>query len=402
MPIGRQGDAPDEGLSADRLRKAVADLLVLHDPDTTDRTAFLEAVFDAGLAWVHHPPGAGGLGADPGLQPVVDETLRSAGAPRPEPGIAMGMAAPTLAVHGTPEQCRRFLRPLYAGERWCQLFSEPGAGSDLAGLACRAVPDGDTWIVNGQKVWSTLAHEARWGLLIARTDPDVAKHRGLTYFVCDMLAPGVEVRPLRQITGDAEFNEVYLSDVRLPDDLRLGPVGDGWSVAMTTLLHERVAVSRGGRSTPGGGPIGEAVRLYAQRAAGDAARRDRLMSLWVQAEVLRLGRLRASELRRRGISGFHGPITKLAWATLNQHITNFCIDLLGPEGMLYPSGYGRPRDAAGPPSEDFPYRFLRARANSIEGGTSEVLRNTLGEQALGLPREPRADKDVPWRDIPRS
>jgi alkylation response protein AidB-like acyl-CoA dehydrogenase len=247
-----------------------------------------------------------------------------------------------------------------------------------------------------------LPHEARWGLLIARTDPDVAKHRGLTYFVCDMLAPGVEVRPLRQITGDAEFNEVYLTDVRLGDDLRLGAVGDGWSVVMTTLLHERVAVSRGGRPTRGGGPIAEAVRLYAERGDGDGARRDRLMGLWVEAEVLRLGRMRASELRRRGASGFHGPMAKVAWANLNQRITHYCMDLLGPEGTLYPSGYGDSSDAAAPASGDVRYRFLRARANSIEGGTSEVLRNTLAEQALGLPREPRTEKDVPWRAIPRS
>src|SRR5256714_3095506 len=169
------------------------------------------------------------------------------------------MAAPTSATHGTPEQRARFLRPLFSGEDiWCQLFSEPGAGSDLAGLATRAVRDGDEWIVNGQKVWTTLAHIARFGLLVARTDPDLPKHRGLTYFICDMQADGVDVRPLRQLTGDAEFNEVYLNDVRLSDDLRLGGPGDGWRVSMTTLMHERVSIG-GGRAQRGSGAIGVAV-----------------------------------------------------------------------------------------------------------------------------------------------
>jgi alkylation response protein AidB-like acyl-CoA dehydrogenase len=391
---------------ADQVQRAAEALLAAHDPKTTDRKAFLEARFDAGLAWVHYPPGAGGLGLDAHLQRVAEAALHAAGAPRPDMGrniIGLGMAAPTLATHGTPEQHRDFLRPLYAGEIWCQLFSEPGSGSDLAGLATRAVRDGDEWVVNGQKVWTTLAHAARWGLLVARTDPDVPKHRGLTYFICDMCASGVEVRPLRQITGEAEFNEVYLTDVRLPDRLRLGDVGDGWRVSMTTLMHERVAVGSGSRSTRGSGAIANAVRLYAEHGTTDPIRSDHLMRVWVEAEVLRLTQMRASEMRKRGTPGPEGSVSKLAWAELNQRITNFCVNLMGPHGALFPSGYEmrRPEEVsltAGDPR----HLFLRTRANSIEGGTSEVLRNILAERVLGLPGDPRVDKDLPWRDVPRS
>jgi alkylation response protein AidB-like acyl-CoA dehydrogenase len=387
--------------SAARVRAAVDEVLAAHDPAAADRRAFLEAVFDAGLAWVHHSVGAGGLGLEPSLQRLADDALWAAGAPRPAAGIAMGMAAPTLAAHGTAAQHQRFLRPLYAGEKWCQLFSEPGAGSDLASLATRARRDGDGWLVTGQKVWSTLAHEARWGLLIARTDPDLPKHQGLTYFICDMQAAGVEVRALRQITGDAEFNEVYLTDVRLGDDLRLGDVGEGWRVAMTTLLHERVAVTGGRRSTRGAGVIDDAVRHYREHCGADPARREELMRLWVDAEVLRLAKLRAADLRRQGRAGPEGPMFKVGWARLNQRITEYCLRAAGPAATLYPPGYDR-LATDDDPAADIRYRFLRARANSIEGGTSEVVRNTVAERGLGLPPEPRSDKDTPWRLTARS
>src|SRR5690242_20452791 len=205
-----------------------------------DPLPFLQARFDAGLAWVHFPTGLGGLDQPRSAQAVVDAELAAAGMPDNNPrriGIGLGMAAPTILTHGTDEQRTRWLRALWTGEEvWCQLFSEPGAGSDLAALGTRAVPDGDTWIVNGQKVWTSIAHEARWGILVTRTDPDVPKHAGMTYFVCDMTDPGVEVRPLRQITGEAEFNEVFLTDVRIPDSQRLGAIGGGWRVAQTTLM----------------------------------------------------------------------------------------------------------------------------------------------------------------------
>jgi alkylation response protein AidB-like acyl-CoA dehydrogenase len=390
--------------ATDVLRR-VDELLAAHPLAGTDRKTFLAAQFDAGLAWVHFPEGAGGLGLPPRMQRVIDQALNKAGAPLPDVArniIGMGMAAPTIAVHGTPEQRARYLRPLFTGEEiWCQLFSEPGSGSDLAGLATRAVRDGDEWIVNGQKVWTTLAHISRFGLLVARTDPDLPKHLGLTYFICDMQAEGVDVRPLRQMTGDAEFNEVYLSDARLSDDLRLGGEGEGWRVAMTTLMNERVSIG-GGRAQRGSGAIAAAVDVWKRTGCDDPARRDELMKLWVAAEVNRLTNIRAGQMRRTGTPGPEGSVAKLTFAELNQKISELCVDLMGAEGQLY-ADYDNPRrEAVGFWTGDPRYFFLRARANSIEGGTSEVLRNILGERVLGLPGEPRTDKDLPWRDVPRS
>lgn len=245
------------------------ELLAAFPPSEVDRLDFLRARFDAGLAWVHFPVGLGGLGAPRALQAVVTAELAAAGAPDNDPrriGIGLGMAAPTILRYGTAEQQRRWLRPLWTGEEvWCQLFSEPGAGSDLAALATRAVLDADgVWTVDGQKVWTSSAHTARWAILIARTDPTVPKHQGITYFVCDMTDPGVEVRPLRQITGEAEFNEVFLTGVRIPDTDRLGAVGEGWRVAQTTLNNERVAI--GGQAVPReGGLIGMVAETWRTR-----------------------------------------------------------------------------------------------------------------------------------------
>src|SRR3984957_11914770 len=237
-------NASETGAAAD-LRAAVRSFCAEHDPAATSRAAFLSARFDAGLAAVHYPVGHGGLGLPRTLQPVADEEVARVGGPRLREGrhgTGLAMAAPTIIAFGNDEQKTWWLKPLWLGDEiWCQLFSEPGAGSDLAGLATRAVRDGDEWVVNGQKVWTSLAHHARWGLLLARTDPDVPKHQGLSYFIVDMHAPGVEVRPLRQLTGEAEFNEVFLTDVRGPDAHRLGDVGEGWKVANATLMNERVS-----------------------------------------------------------------------------------------------------------------------------------------------------------------
>src|SRR2546423_4157207 len=265
-----------------------------------DRLEFLRARFDAGLAWISFPEGLGGLGAPRALQQVVDDAFAAAGAPDNEPlriGIGLGMAAPTILRHGTDEQRKRWLRPLWTGEEvWCQLFSEPGAGSDLAALGTRAVRTGDDWVVNGQKVWTSLAHEARWAILIARTDPSLPKHQGITYFVCDMTAPGVEVRPLRQITGEAEFNEVFLTDVRIPDAHRLGAVGEGWRVAQTTLMNERVAIG-GGAAPRESGMIGAVTQAWRSNpAVRTPGALDQLMKLWVSAET---GRIAAQRLREQ-------------------------------------------------------------------------------------------------------
>jgi alkylation response protein AidB-like acyl-CoA dehydrogenase len=264
----------------------VDELLAQVDPKAVPPAEFLGSRFDAGLAWVWFPEGLGGLGLAPELQTVVDRAMVKAGAPNEAERnvIGYGMGAPTVLTHGTDQQRWRWLRPLFTCEEiWCQLFSEPGAGSDVAGLSTRAVRDGDEWVVNGQKVWTTLAHTARWGMLVARTDPYVPKHRGMTYFVVDMHGPGVEVRPLRQMTGDAEFNEVFLTDVRIPDTDRLDEVGAGWRVATTTLMNERVAIG-GGVSARGTGPIGRAVEIYKSRPDRSPAQRDQLMRLWVDTE----------------------------------------------------------------------------------------------------------------------
>ena len=374
------------------------------DPKQTEAKEFLGRQYDLGLAWVHFPEGYGGLGAAPKLQKVINETLGKAGAPLPAAinVIGYGMGAPTIVTHGSEEQKQRYLRPLFTCEEiWCQLFSEPGAGSDVAGLAAKAVKDGDEWIVNGQKVWTTLAHLSRWGMLVARTDPDAPKHKGMTYFVVDMHAPGVEVKPLYQITGEAEFNEVFFTDVRIPDAERLSEPGDGWRVVLTTLMNERVAIG-GGTPARGGGFIGECVKTWKKVGGADPAKRDQLMKLWVDAEVLRLTNIRASQLRSVGNPGPEGSIGKIVSATLNKAISEFTVGLLGAEGMLKPDGYPmeRPRHAmmwANPQQA-----FLRTRANSIEGGTTEIAKNILGERVLGLPGDVRVDKDLPWSKVPRS
>ncbi|GGQ07733.1 acyl-CoA dehydrogenase family protein [Streptomyces roseolilacinus] len=392
-------------VTAADLRDRVRALLAAHPPATTARADFLNARFDAGLAWVHYPQGLGGLGAPPALQAVVDAELAAAGAPDNDPrriGIGLGMAAPTILAYGTEEQKRRFLRPLWTGEEvWCQLFSEPGAGSDLAALGTRAVRDGDGWVVDGQKVWTSSAHLARWAILIARTDPDAPKHRGITYFLCDMTDPGVEVRPLRQITGEAEFNEVFLTGVRIPDDHRLGEVGDGWAVARTTLMNERVAIG-GARIPREGGMIGRAARTWRDRP--ELRTHDlhqRLLDLWVEAEVARLTGERLRQQLAVGRPGPEGSAMKLAFARLNQQISGLEVELLAQDGLLYDDWTMRRPELVDFTGREAGYRYLRSKGNSIEGGTSEVLLNIVAERVLGLPAEPRDDKDVPWKDLAR-
>ena len=326
-------------MDADELRQRVREFLAAHDPATTERLTFLRERFDAGLAWISFPEGLGGLGAPRVLQSIVDGEFAAAGAPDNNPlriGIGLGMAAPTILRHGTDAQRRRYLRPLWTGEEvWCQLFSEPGAGSDLAALATRAVREGDDWIVNGQKVWTSMAHEARFAILIARTDPDVPKHAGLTYFICDMHAPGVEVRPLRQITGEAEFNEVFLTDVRLPDSLRLGGIGEGWQVARTTLMNERVAI--GGGAVPREyGMIGVVAGTWRERPElRTPGQHDTLLRLWVAAEAGRLAAQRLREQLAAGQPGAEGSAVKYAYAKLNAEISGFELEFLGAEGLRY-------------------------------------------------------------------
>jgi alkylation response protein AidB-like acyl-CoA dehydrogenase len=332
-----------------------------------------------------------------------------AGAKRPEHREFFGltMAGPTMVTYVDGEAHHRMLRRMFTGEdAWCQLFSEPGAGSDLAGLATRAVRDGDEWVISGQKVWNTLAHVADRGMLVARTDPEAPKHKGLTYFALDMHAPGVDVRPLRQMTGEAEFNEVYMTDVRVPDSDRIGGVGEGWRVAMTTLMNERTTIGGGsGAPTRGSGAIAEAVRIWCDEVADkQPVARDRLIRLWIEAEVLRLTNLRGSQNRKAGTPGPEGSIVKLKFAEVNMAIYELCVDLLGSaalEGYDYVMRRSENLGLVGPPGSARKM-FLRSRANSIEGGTSEIQRNILGERVLGLPGDVRVDKDIPWSQVPRS
>jgi len=396
-----------EQTQAEDLRKRVRDLLASRDPAALPRLEFLRARFDAGLAWVHYPPGLGGLGLPRSLQPVVDAEFTAAGAPDNDPariGIGLGMAAPTILAYGTEEQKERWLRPLWTGEEvWCQLFSEPGAGSDLAGLATRAVRDeaGERWLVTGQKVWTSIAHAARWGLLLARTDPDVPKHAGLTYFACDMTVPGVEVRPLRQLTGEAEFNEVFLAEAAVRDADRIGEVGEGWRVAQATLMNERVAIG-GGAVPREGGMAGVAAAAWRDRPERRTpGLHDRLIRLWADAEVARLAGARLRQQLAAGQPGPEGSAAKIVFARLNQDLSAWDLEFAGADGLRYDDWSLRRPEAVSFFGRGPGYRYLRARGNSIEGGTSEILRGIIAERVLGLPAEARADTGVPWKDLPR-
>jgi alkylation response protein AidB-like acyl-CoA dehydrogenase len=408
-----QGKAAAPSTSTDpetqKVTAAINALLAEHDPTAMDNVAFRGARFDAGLAWVHFAEGDGGLGLRPELNRVVERRLKEAGAEPTHPStFFMALAGPTIATHADDAVKERFLRPMFTGEeRWCQLFSEPGAGSDFAGLGTRAERDGDEWVVNGQKVWNTLAHIADFGMLVTRTDPEAPKHKGMTYFALDMASEGVEVRPLRQITGEAEFNEVYMTDVRVPDAHRVGAVGEGWRASLTTLMNERNAIGGGGGGAPKrGAAANDAVEVWQQmdESRKDAATKDRLMQFWVEAEVGRLTNMRASQNAKSGNPGPEMSIAKLAYSELNKGLYEFCMDLMGADALIeYDYTFRRPEESvASGGAHGLRYAFLRVRANSIEGGTSEIMRNILGEQVLGLPGEPRVDKSIAWNQVPRN
>jgi alkylation response protein AidB-like acyl-CoA dehydrogenase len=401
-------------MTEEELRERTRALLKEIDPDKVDQFTFRGAQFDHGLAFVHFPEGYGGLGLSPKMQAIVNDEIRRHAKTVYDDlyvnpiGIAMG--APTVLTYASDDVKRRLLRPMFTGEEiWCQMFSEPGAGSDVAGLATRAVRDGDDWVLNGQKVWTTLAHISKWGMLVARTNPDVPKHEGMSYFLIDMQTPGVEVLPLYQITGEAEFNEVFLNDVRIPKDSILGAEGQGWQVAITTLMNERAALGAGS-GQKGGGPIGVLLGLWQDHreahgtGAATAVIRDRIARLYIESELLRLTSARARAAQRSGNPGPEGSVGKLAQAELYKRVWECGLDILGADSLVYEAGYEL-RRPTGEERRDrvalAKYQFLRSRANSIEGGTSEVMRNILGERVLGLPGEPRVDKGIPWKDVPR-
>ncbi|MBK5224089.1 MAG: acyl-CoA dehydrogenase family protein [Acidimicrobiia bacterium] len=395
-----------------------------------DQRAFLRQIGEAGWAMPEWEVEYSGAGLSTDQAAIVEDLKDDYRVPRSFNILGFGLAAPTLRQWATEEQKQFFLSGMAQGDYWCQLFSEPGNGSDVAGLAMRAERDGDEWIMNGQKVWTSGAHMSKWGMLVARTNPDQPKHKGISYFILDMEAPGVEVRPLRQITGDAEFNEVFLTDVRVPDKWRIGPEGEGWSVAQTTLLNERVALSGafgGGarrRRRPAAAPAaGSAPAKSTERkdkprevgagmVGGGAVMdglireaksngtwknpvvRDRIVQLYITGRVSALNIQRAAAQRKAGGQpGPEGSIAKLFGTEFNMKAQVLSADLMvGPMAWEPDDGASAMRARA----------FLRSRGNSIEGGTSEIQRNIIGDRVLGLPREPDMSKGLPWKDVPRN
>jgi len=384
------------------VRARVERLLVEHGDD--DETTFLGAQFDAGLARMDYPVGLGGLDAEPKLQEIVDEALEAVGRRYPwiRNPMGIGMCGPTIVARGTRAQQERFLRPIFtAEEMWCQLFSEPGAGSDVAGLATRAVADGDEWIVNGSKIWTSLAHQARFGLLLARTDPEAPKHKGLSAFIIDMHQPGVEVRPIRSMAGASGFNEVFFTDATVPDAMRVGDVGDGWRTANATLMNERVSI--GSEVAPrGSGPIAGAMAAWKACPNPNPVRRDRLMRLWIDAEVLRLGSLRAQAKRAKGVPGPEGSVLKLLSGRVQTNASELVVDLMGADGMVCSPYTTEARDEREVMRGDPVLSFVGSPGATIAGGTTQIQMNILGERVLGLPREPGLDPNTPWSQIPRN
>jgi alkylation response protein AidB-like acyl-CoA dehydrogenase len=346
---------------------------------------------------VPHWPAPYGLGADPLSQLVIDEELKSAGVHRPINPIGIGWAGPTLVYAGTDAQKERWLWPMLAGEEfWCQLFSESGAGSDLASLGTKAVPDGDDFVVSGQKVWTSFAHVAKWGILLARTDSAAPKHRGISYFVCDMRAPGVDVRPLVDMTGEHAFNEVFFDEVRIPGDQLIGDVNGGWELAKVTLGNERVSLSGEG-ALWGNGPTA-ADLLDVVRPASDAldpVLRQRLVEVFAEGEILRVLRLRTVSAVLAGKApGPEASVRKAIADAHGQHVMELGRDLAGAFSMLEGSGplggWARERRAA--PARwsgaSWSGGFLFSPALTVGGGTAEVQRNIVAEKVLGLPRDP--------------
>jgi alkylation response protein AidB-like acyl-CoA dehydrogenase len=354
---------------------------------------------DQGLVAPHWPK-PWGLGADPTHQLIVDEELKRAGVRRPENTIGIGWAGPTLVHAGTAEQKDRYLLPLLAGEEvWCQLFSEPGAGSDLASLTTRAERDGDQWVVNGQKVWTSFAHSAQFGILLARTEPDSPMHQGISYFICPMDTPGITVRALVDMTGAHTFNEVFLDEVRLPAENLVGRRGEGWSLAKVTLGNERVSLSGSGALWGMGPSAADLVELVrGSPRAADPLVRQRLARLWIDGEILRLLRLRTVSAAVAGMEpGPEASVRKALADEHGQHVMALARDLAGARGMLQSAGptgadsRGRPQaGAAGWPDPLWSFGFLFAPALTIGGGTSEVQRNIIAERTLGLPHDPPA------------
>jgi alkylation response protein AidB-like acyl-CoA dehydrogenase len=338
------------------------------------RRSWQRKMHEAGWAGISWPQEYGGKGATLIEQAIFNEELARESVPAPANVLGLVMGGPVVIAQGTDDQKERWLEPILSGDEiWCQGFSEPESGSDLASLKARAVKSNGGWKVTGQKVWTTYAHEAKWCMLLARTDQDAPKHKGITYFILDMEQPGVEVRPLRQITGEAEFNEIFMEEAEVPDENVIGDVGGGWQVAITTLMFERAglgaAAVMGLRRT-----LNDLIALVTERGLeDDPLVRQRVAAFQIGIEAMRLGALRTlTATMKTGIPGPEGSLGKWQWAKYNQAMTEMASEVAGPDGVKV--------------GTETTYRFLRSRANSIEGGTTEVLQNIIAERVLGLPR----------------
>ena len=355
-------------------------------------------LYESGWSCLHWPKEYGGRGSTPIERVIWGQEASKYKVPGGFFEIGQGMAGPVLMMYATEDQKKRYLPPMAKGEEvWCQLFSEPGAGSDLAGLKTKAVLDGDTWTINGQKIWTSGAHYSDYGILVTRSDPTAQKHKGLTYFFLDMKSPGVEVRPIKQISGGANFNEVYFTDVKIPDEQRLGSVGDGWKVALTTLMNERLAV--GDASGP---DFQEAFNLACGQdlngdlAIKDGSVRDKLADWYCQSSGLKYTKYRnISALSRGETPGPQASITKIVSGNKLQEIANFGMDIMDAAGIVRP-------DSSGAEQNMYQMGFFGAAGIRIAGGTDEILKNIISEQVLGLPQDMRADKGIPFNEIPSS
>jgi alkylation response protein AidB-like acyl-CoA dehydrogenase len=351
------------------------------------RREWQRRLYDAGWAGISWPSEYGGRGATMIEQAIFAQEMARADAPPPVNILGLAMGGPVVIAHGTEEQKRRYLEPILSAEEiWCQGFSEPESGSDLASLKTKAVKDGDEWIVTGQKVWTTFAQYAKWCMLVARTDADAPKHKGLTYFLLDMEQDAVQVRPLVQITGEGEFNEIFMEEARIPDENVIGGVGEGWTVAITTLMNERAGIAFSSivglqKSLRRLAELARETRLDGGTAAEDPYYRQRLAQLYIEAETMRLNAYRGlTKTMESGVPGPEGSLGKWQWADINQGISELALDI---EGAYAPLGPGAEHALAG---GSWQYEFLRSRANSIEGGTTEILKNIIAERVLGLPR----------------
>jgi len=371
--------SPNEQVFRDELRDWLSENHPGEEP-AGDEAAFtfriawqkqLHAAGYAGLSW---PEEYGGKGATLIEQAIYGEEMARAKAPSTANVLGLVMGGPVVIAHGTDEQKQRYLEPILSAEEiWCQGFSEPDSGSDLASLKTKAVKSGGEWLVTGQKVWTTFAHHAKWCMLVARTDQDAPKHKGLTYFLMDMEQDEVQTRPLRQITGEAEFNELFMEEARIPDENVIGGVGNGWGVAITTLMHERAGLGAASAAQVKI-VLGQLLELARERGVDDdPIVRQKIAALLIEAEALRLNAWRGlTQIMKTGVPGPEGSLPKLQWSAVNQGITELAMEIRGEEAAVKES--------------DWTYRFLRARANSIEGGTTEILKNIIAERVLGLPK----------------